>query len=158
MLSELDIKILKELSTDGRLSLRKLAEKLRVPIATVAKHVKKLENDGVIKGYTLRLDFDKLGYELTAVIEVTVSGGKLLDVERTIAKNPCVQAVYDVTGGVDVYVIAKFKNRGELSSFIKGLLSTPYVERTNTHIVLTTIKEDFTAPIFRSSANSTLKT
>jgi DNA-binding Lrp family transcriptional regulator len=153
MLSELDVKILRELCIDGRLSLRKLAEKLRVPIATIAKHVKKLENDGVIKGYTLRLDFDKLGYELTAVIEVTVSGGKLLDVERIIAKNPCVQAVYDVTGEVDVYVIAKFRSRDELSSFVKSLLSTPYVERTNTHIVLTTIKEDFTAPILRSSLN-----
>ncbi|MEM3760643.1 MAG: AsnC family transcriptional regulator, partial [Candidatus Bathyarchaeia archaeon] len=40
-------------------------------------------------------------------------------------------------------VIAKFKNREELSKFAKRLLAMPYVERTNTHVVLTTIKEDF---------------
>jgi len=52
-------------------------------------------------------------------------------------------AVYDVTGLTDAMVIAKFKSREELSKFTKALLAMPFVERTNTHIVLTTVKEDF---------------
>lgn len=40
-------------------------------------------------------------------------------------------------------VLAKFKNREELSNFTKYLLASPFVERTNTHVVLTTLKEDF---------------
>ena len=40
-------------------------------------------------------------------------------------------------------IIAKFKNRKELSNFVKKDLSMPYIERTNTHIVLITVKEDF---------------
>jgi hypothetical protein len=40
-------------------------------------------------------------------------------------------------------IIAKFKNRAELSNFVKKDLSLPYVERTNTHVVLITVKEDF---------------
>jgi len=40
-------------------------------------------------------------------------------------------------------VIAKFRNRKELSDFTKSLLSMPFIERTNTHVVLTTVKEDF---------------
>lgn len=52
-------------------------------------------------------------------------------------------AVYDITGLTDMVIIAKFKNRKDLSNFVKRDLSMPYVERTNTHVVLLTVKEDF---------------
>ena len=69
--------------------------------------------------------------------------GKLLDVEHEVAKIPNVCCVYDVTGLTDAIVVAKFKSRKDLSDFTKWLLSLPYVERTNTHLVLTTVKENF---------------
>jgi len=102
-----------------------------------------MEKEGIIKGYTTILDQEKLGYELTVITEITVSKGKLLEMEKKIAKIPNVCAVYDVTGLTDAMVIAKFKNRKELSDFTKSLLSMPFVERTNTHLVLTTVKEDY---------------
>ncbi len=102
-----------------------------------------MEKDGVVKGYSAVLDHEKLGYELTVVTELTVSKGKLLEVENEIARLPNVLCVYDVTGLVDAVVVAKFKDREDLSRFTKRLLNIPYVERTNTHVVLTTIKEDF---------------
>jgi DNA-binding Lrp family transcriptional regulator len=74
---------------------------------------------------------------------LTVSKGKLLKVEREIAKMPNVCAVYDVTGLTDAMVIGKFRNREELSDFTKSLLAMRYIERTNTHVILSTIKEDF---------------
>lgn len=89
------------------------------------------------------LDHEKLGYELTVVSEVTVSKGRLLEMENEIARLPNVCCVYDVTGLIDALVVAKFKNREELGNFTKRLLALPFVERTNTHVVLTTIKEDF---------------
>jgi DNA-binding Lrp family transcriptional regulator len=102
-----------------------------------------MEETGVIKGYSVISDHEKLGYELTVVTEITVSKGRLLEMENEIARLPNVCSVYDVTGLTDAFVIAKFKNREELSKFTKRLLSLPYVERANTHVVLTTIKEDF---------------
>ncbi len=89
------------------------------------------------------MDFEKLGYELTAVTEILVSKGKLLEMEREIAKLPGVCAVYDVTGEIDGIVVAKFRDREEMSRFTKGLLTMPFVDRANTHVVLTTVKEDF---------------
>jgi len=102
-----------------------------------------MEKGGIIKGYAALLDHEKLGYELTVVSDITVSKGRLLEVETEIARLPNVCCVYDVTGLVDAIVIAKFKSREELSKFTKRLLALPYVERTNTHVVLTTVKEDF---------------
>ena len=142
-LDETDVKILKALALDARLSSRQIAKQCGVSIGTVLSRIKKMEKEGIIKGYSALLDHEKLGYELTVVSEITVSKGRLLEMENEIARLPNVCCVYDVTGLLDAIIVAKFKNREELSKFTKRLLALPYVERTNTHVVLTTIKEDF---------------
>lgn len=142
-IDEIDKKILSEYLKDARLSFREVASKIGVAAGTVLSRVRKMEKEGLIKGYSVILDHEKLGYELTAITEVTVSKGKLLEMEKEIAKLPNICAVYDVTGLTDAIIIAKFHNREELSKFTKVLLGMPFVERTNTHIVLTTVKEDF---------------
>jgi len=141
-LDETDVKILKTLLSDARLSSRQIAKQCGVSIGTVLSRIKKMEKEGIIKGYSALLDDEKLGYELTVVSKITVSKGRLLEMENEIARLPNVCCVYDVTGLIDAIIVAKFKNREELGKFTKRLLSLPYVERTNTHVVLTTIKED----------------
>ena len=138
-----DVKILKRLLRDARMSYRKIAEEIGVSPPTVLARVDKLEKEGVIKSYSAMLDHEKLGYDLTAIIDITATKGKIVDLEKQIAKFPNVCAVYDTTGLIDMTIIAKFKSRAELSSFVKKDLSLPYVERTNTHVVLVTVKEDF---------------
>lgn len=142
-LDEIDRKLLKELLIDSKRSFRELAKSIGVATATVINHVQKLESGGVIKDYSVRLDHERLGYELTVVTEIVVSKGKLLETDAEIAKIPSVCAVYDITGQTDAMVVAKFKSRSDLSDFTKKLLAMPYVERSNTHVVLTTVKEDF---------------
>jgi DNA-binding Lrp family transcriptional regulator len=142
-LDQTDVEILKTVVSDARLSGRQIAQKVGVSTATAISKIKSMEQEGIIRGYTATLDQEKLGYELTVITEITVSKGKLLEIENEIAKIPNVCAVYDVTGMVDAMVVAKFKNRKELSDFTKTTLSMPFVERTNTHVVLTTIKEDY---------------
>ena len=142
-MDETDVKILKKLLTDARSSYRRIAEEIGVSPPTVLARVEKLESDSIIKSYSAVLDHEKLGYDLTAVIEITATKGKIIDIERQIAKFPNVCAVYDITGLTDMVVIAKFKNRKELSNFVKKDLSLPYIDRTNTHVVLITVKEDF---------------
>jgi DNA-binding Lrp family transcriptional regulator len=142
-LDETDIKVLKALTVDARLSSRQIAKQCGISIGTALSRIRKMENEGIIKGYSVLLDQEKLGYELTVVSEITVSKGRLLEMENEIARLPNVCCVYDLTGLIDAVIIAKFKNREELGKFTKRLLALPYVERTNTHVVLMTIKEDF---------------
>ncbi len=143
VLESINVKILRRLLIDGRLSARQIAKSVGVSVGTVIAKMKRMEQEGIIKGYSAVLDQEKLGYELTVVTEIIASKGKLLDVEEEIAKMPNVCAVYDVTGLTDAMVVAKFRNRRDLSSFTKTLLAMPFVERTNTHVVLTTVKEDY---------------
>ncbi len=142
-LDEIDRKLLKELLMNSNRSQRELAKTIGVSTATVINHIQRLESAGVIKDYTVMLDYERLGYELTAIVEMTVSRGKLIEVEKAVSKLPYVCAVYDITGEIDAIIIAKFRNRQELSEFPKALLGMPDIQRTNTHVVLNTIKEDF---------------
>ncbi len=143
VLNETDMKILQVLLEDARFSSRQIAKKVGVSVGTVLSRIKKMEEDGLIKGYSVIMNHERLGYELTVVMEVTVSKGRLIEMENEIAKIPNVCSVYDVTGLTDAFIIAKFKTREELGKFTKRLLALPYIERTNTHVVLTTVKEDF---------------
>jgi DNA-binding Lrp family transcriptional regulator len=144
---DLDRRILSALLDDSRTSSKKLGRKLGVSTSTVISRVERLRRAGVIRGFTATVDFQRLGYELTVVTEILVSKGKLLEMESEIAKLPGVCAVYDVTGETDAIIITKRKDREELSRFTKGLLAMPFVERTNSHVVLTTVKEDFRLPV-----------
>lgn len=142
-LNETDVKILKRLLEDARFSSRQIAKNVGVSVGTVLSRIKKMEDEGLIKGYSAILDHEKLGYQLTVLTEITVAKGRLLETESEIARIPNVCGVYDVTGLTDAIIIAKFRSREDLGAFTKKLLTLPYIERTNTHVVLNTIKENF---------------
>jgi len=138
-----DKEILGLLSEDSRLSNRELGRKLERSPLTIKNHIDELLENKIIKGYSLDIDYEKLGYDIIAIIELTISKGKMIEVEKRIAQNPNVFAVYDITGTYDALILARFKTRAELSDMIKKELhASPYVERTNTHIVLNILKEE----------------
>ncbi len=137
-----DVQILKYLLTDARQSARQLSHRLGVSTVTMISRIKKLEEKKIIKGYAARLDHELLGYDITAIIEIKTTQGKMLEIENEIAKQDNVIAVYDITGDADTVVIAKFKDRASLSVFVKKISTIPNIENTVTHIVLNTIKED----------------
>ena len=142
-LDKTDERILKNLMVDARLSARQLALKLGISTVTVLSRIKKLEKEKIIKGYTALIDHEKLGYNLTAIIEIIAKKDKIIDIEVELSKIENVCGVYDITGNTDTLVIAKFKSRSELSEFVKGLASIQNIENTITHVVLNTTKEDF---------------
>jgi len=141
-IDDLDIKIIKLLQEDSRLSYNKIAEKLGISVGTAYNRIKNLEERGIIKDYTIIVDPDKVGYGLTALILVQAEGKHLTEVESEIAKIDNVTSVYDITGEFDIAVIARFKDRDGLNKFIKSLVSLPYVKRTVTNVVLNVVKED----------------
>ncbi|MCX8171403.1 MAG: Lrp/AsnC family transcriptional regulator [Candidatus Bathyarchaeota archaeon] len=139
----LDLKIIRLLQEDSRLSYNKIADNLGVSVGTVYNRIKKLENMGILKSYTVLVDPIKLGYGTIAIIFIQAEGAHLVDVENEIAKNESAIAVYDITGDFDIAVIARFKDREELNAFVKKLLSMPHIKRTVTNMVLNVVKEDF---------------
>ena len=96
-----------------------------------------------MKGYTIIVDPNKLGYGLTALILIQAEGQHLSEVEKELAHLDEVICIYDITGDFDIAVVARFRSRAMLNNFIKGVLKMPHVIRTVTNLVLNVVKEDF---------------
>jgi len=141
-IDDLDLKIIKNLREDCRQSFRDLAEKLDVAEGTVYNRVNKLREEKVLKRFIVDVDYGKLGYDLSAVIGIISKGGHLPDLEKELAKDKSITAVYDVTGEYDAVVVAKFKDRSELNDLVKKMNSMDYIERTYTMVVLNVVKEE----------------
>jgi DNA-binding Lrp family transcriptional regulator len=140
-LDSTDQKIINELIDSCKMPLRTLADKIGVSFVTVMNRMKKLEKNGVINKYSARVNYDKLGYDTHVVIEIRIAKGKLIELESKIASSPNVYAVYDTTGDFDAIVLARFKNTRAMDNFLKAIQTYDFVERTNTKLILNTIKE-----------------
>ncbi|QSW99902.1 HTH-type transcriptional regulator Lrp [Haloterrigena alkaliphila] len=138
----LDAKLVNALLGDGRASLRSLAEELDVSVTTVSNHLSDLEEQGVIDGYTPRVDYDAVGYDVTAVIQLQVEGNALPEVTDTLRDHRQMISVYEVTGDYDVIAIGKFEDTDGMNEQIKQLLTDPDIKASNTSVVLNAVCEN----------------
>ncbi|MEW6722228.1 MAG: Lrp/AsnC family transcriptional regulator [Candidatus Micrarchaeota archaeon] len=139
-LDELDMRILTELLRDSKRSYRMLARDVGMSPAAIIERVRALERSGYITGYGCRVDYQKLGFDFMAIVEVSMSGKDIIGVEERIAAIPSVAAVWDTTGEYDAIAVLMCKSRGELSATVKRILAIDNVEKTNTNIVLNVVK------------------
>ena len=137
----LDEKLVNALLRDGRASLRSLAEELDVSVTTVSNHLKDLESRGVVEGYTPVVDYDALGYDVTAVVQLKVEGNAIEEVADALREADQMVSVYEVTGDHDVIAIGKFRDTDGMNRQIKELLSDANVKESNTSVVLNAISE-----------------
>jgi len=141
-IDEKDKKILNVLMENSRLSYRQIAKRLKISAATVMHRINNLEKEGIIKKYTTEVDYDKLGYDIPVIIELRILKGKLFEIEKRMAKNHNVSIVYDTTGELDATLIARFKTRRAMDTFLKEIQTYDFIQRTNTKLILNTIKEE----------------
>ena len=132
----LDAKLINALLSDGRASLRSLAERLDVSVTTVSNHLADLEEEGVIRGYQPTVDYDRLGYDVTAVIQLKVEGSSLPEITDRLTAHRQMTSVYEVTGDYDLVAVAKFTDTDGMNDQIKSLLTDPDINETNTSVVL----------------------
>ena len=138
----LDAKLINALLGDGRASLRSLGEDLDVSVTTVSNHLQDLEDEGVIQGYSPRVDYDKLGYDVTAVIQLKVEGQALPEITERLRDVDGMVSVYEVTGDYDVIAVGKFHDTDEMNDRIKDILGDAEIRETNTSVVLDSVVEN----------------
>lgn len=137
----IDEKILNALLTNAKMPLRDLAKTVGVSFVTVMNRIKRLEQEKIIRGYIPLVDYEKLGHGIHVLIDIQIAKGKLIELEKKIAQHPNVCAVYDTTGNFDAALFAKFKSTREMDAFLKKIQTYDFVERTNTRLILHTMKE-----------------
>ena len=141
MIDETARRILSVLQRDARTSMRKISEEVGVSLGTVSNRVRRLEKIGVIRGYTVLLDPEKVGWDLNIVVGLRIQKGRLIEIQEKIAEDPRVYGVYDVTGDFDSMVVARARDRSDLDELSKNVMSIDGIERSVTHLVLNTVKE-----------------
>jgi len=142
----IDRKIAAALLTDGRSTLRSLAELTGLSISAVQARVRRLESDGVIKGYAALLDAEAIGLPLAALIAITpLDPGQPDDAPERLAGLAEIEACHSVAGD-DAYVLfARVAGPTALEQLIREIRRRANVS-TRTTIVLQTFFERRAAP------------
>ncbi|AHG04812.1 AsnC family transcriptional regulator [Halobacterium sp. DL1] len=138
----LDARLVNELLGDGRASLRSLGEDLGVSVTTVSNHLQTLEDGDVIQGYTPVVNYDELGYDVTAILQLKVEGGALPDITGRLRGHKQMVSVYEVTGDYDVVAVGKFQDTDDMNALIKELLADADIRESNTSVVLNAAAEN----------------
>ncbi|MFX1236675.1 MAG: Lrp/AsnC family transcriptional regulator [Promethearchaeota archaeon] len=141
-LESIDYEILRHLNEDSRISFRRLSELLSRSPLTIKRHIKKLEQAGIIEKYGIKINYEKLGYNILAIIEVITIKGNFLDIKKKVDLLPNIFAVYHIADNYDLMLLGKFKSREELSSVIDEINSFDSIRRANTHLILNIVKEE----------------
>lgn len=142
MVDDKDESIIRELERNSKQTTSQLAKRTRIPITTVHNRIKKLEQEGVITGYGIEVDYDKLGLPLEAVILVSVTyrGGQTRLNQEEVAKEIKKLGAHEVliiTGDEDILVRVRAENVSSLNDFVTHKLrAVPGVDKTKTLLVL----------------------
>ena len=141
-LDDTDRRLLAVLLEDARISQRGLAQRIGVAQGTITNRLRRLEELGVIKGYTVLLEPESIGWTMTVITGLRIEKGSIINVQQNIAADPRVFAVYDVTGDYDSMVLARVQSRKDLDDLTKTVFTLKGVQRSFTQVVLNTVKED----------------
>lgn len=140
MIDSTDIEILERLREDGRASFSDIADDIGVATSTVASRVRKMEEEGVITGFRPQIDYEELGFELTAMIDIRAEAEMIPEVAEGLQGLGRVISFFEVTGRTDMIVIGRFLDREDMNEFVKKLQRTDGIRSTETHVILTTPK------------------
>lgn len=150
-IDSMDLRILRNLQLDGRLSVVELAEKVGLSVTPCLRRIKRLENEGFIRGYRADLDPRKVGCAFQAFIQVRLSDHAektVEDFERAILRQPEVVACYVMTGDTDFLLHVMTSDLDALSEFaVKTLLRLPGVRESHSSIVFSVLKEKSVIPL-----------
>ena len=139
-ISERDREILRLLEENARLSYTELARKLGVTEGAVRKRIKKLEREGIIRGYTVILNPKKLGYGVVALVGLDVEPESYVRVREELRGDERVRKVLVTTGDHMIILEAWFKDSWEMEGFVRELEGKEGVHRVCPSIVVEEIK------------------
>ena len=136
----LDQQLIALLRLDARASVATLALKLKVSRGTVGNRITKLEDAGVINGYTVKLRPDATPNQITAWMSIAVEGNKTREVISILLGEPGVSGLFDTNGRWDLLAELSAPSLGELANVLERVRLIKGIETTETSIHLQSYK------------------
>lgn len=135
----IDRRILAALLRDGRATLKALADVTGLSVSAVQARVRRLEADGVVKGYTAVVDPDALGLPLAALISITpLDPDHEYDIPERLAALPAIEACHSVAGEDSFVLFVRVTGPAALEELIRDIR-----RRTNTSTRTTVVLQTF---------------
>ena len=139
-MDDLDTQLISMLRKDARLPAATLAVKLGVSRGTVSNRLRKLEDEQVIVGYTLRLRPDAEPHLIRAWMHVLVEGNQTRAVIASLLGEPGVEALHDTNGRWDLLAELRAESNPQLSALLERVRLIKGIANTETSILLATYR------------------
>lgn len=140
-LDDIDRRIVAELSQDGRLSVRTLAERVHVSRTAAHNRLQALQRRGVISGFGAQIDRKAIGLEISALVVVRVGDVPWEQIVEQLATLPFVEKVQAVSGDIDIILTVSAPDHEQLSqAILRDIHDMPGVVSTRSHLILAEIE------------------
>jgi Lrp/AsnC family transcriptional regulator, leucine-responsive regulatory protein len=136
-IDDIDKKIIEELSENSRLSMSELGRRINLSSPSVTERVRRMESFGIIKKYTLEIDYEKLGFPIQCIIEATVKNGDYKSFKNFIEGLPNVEFCYRIAGKACYMLKLQFESFAKAEEFINAV--SPYAS-TITHFIFSKVQ------------------
>ncbi len=133
MVDTVDLKIIAYLKENARQSFADLGRKIKLSPSATRERIQKMEDSGIIKQYSIQLDYKLLGYDVEAFILIKVFHGKLNVLLKDIQNFPEIKEAYRITGNLNLHLKILVKDQLHLQKLIDKLI---FYGDTNTFLIL----------------------
>lgn len=140
-LDEIDTKIIEILMKNARASLEEISEKLKVSKSTVHYRIRKLKENGIIEGFTTKINYKKLGYEIFALscVKAKYHQQSLENVASKIKELEGVENVYVILGEMDFFVMIRAKDKDQLKNIVEKMIALPEIDHSSTYLIISSV-------------------
>lgn len=135
-MDDIDVRLVRELLADGRLSVRALAERAHISRANAYARLQRLEEDGVITGYAAQVDLERLGLGTAAYVSVSIEQNSWRSVAEALRALPSVERLSLVGADFDAIVQVRARDNHELRDLVlERIQAIPGVKATRTWLI-----------------------
>lgn len=147
-MDSIDAKILNLLRQNSRMKASEITEKVDLSLSAVIERIKKLENNGTIKKYTLIVDQAKVGKDVMALISISIEHPRFNEeFEKIIIASKNIIECNYVAGDFDYLLKVVASNTQSLERILFEIKSIKGVAKTKTYVILSSIKEEHSAHV-----------
>jgi len=141
-IDDTDMAILRALSRNARASYREVANEIKAAVGTVQHRIQKLEEKGILCGFQPVINYNRLGYDVDAIVALETPRESHEELDKVLKKNKNVKSIYRTTGDVDMFIRVQFKEPEDLYKFLMNDLNDKIIKRSKTYVVLDKWRSD----------------
>ncbi|MBS3159337.1 Lrp/AsnC family transcriptional regulator [Candidatus Woesearchaeota archaeon] len=144
ILKEKEVLLLKQFRVNARMKLTSMSRKTGIPVTSIFDKITNLDKIGIIKKYTILLDYELIGFEIKAILIIKINKKQKTDLKEFLSHHHSVNSLYRINNGFDFILEVIFKNMKIMDDFLEKIEKNFDILKLEIHYILEELKrEDF---------------